>query len=609
VTRFSAVRRHPGATEGSSVADPVAIVDVNALRRRAAGLGTLVEVSGALAATLDLDAVLQATTDGVCRLAGFGTAAVYLLDGELVRVGATTPPLPPEFPEHLRLARLADHPHIRRCIDSGSPLVVADWAAAQLSDAERLVAEHRGLRAMLFAPLIAGVKRVGVLIVSDTTAARSLSDDEVDLCRTLANLAALAVENARLFREAREHAVALERQSAETRRADAERLELERQLLHAQKLESLGILAGGIAHDFNNLLHAVLGNLEVAVPELPAGSAGRDAAEQAAHAARRATDLTRQLLAYSGKGRFVVQPVDVSALVRENANLFRASVPRTCAIELRLAPDLPPVQADVGQIQQVAMNLLTNAADAIGEKCGTVTVATSLRPGGPGALAGSRISGVEPASSYVALEVTDTGCGMTEETVARIFDPFFSTKGAGRGLGLSAILGIVRAHGGGLFVDSAPGRGSTVRILLPAAEAAVAPAPEVARPKPPALERGTVLVVDDEPSVRLACQAMLRSLRMPVLSAGSGAEALEVLRGHRGEVRFVILDVSMPEMDGRATLEALLAVDPSLRIVLSSGFDEQGLMSGSIAARAAGFIQKPYAVAQLRDALARAAQG
>jgi signal transduction histidine kinase/CheY-like chemotaxis protein len=586
--------------------------DIHALRRRAAGLATLVEASGALAATLDLGQVLQATTDNVCRLAGFDTAAVYLLDGERLRLGATTPPMPPDFPEGLRLAALADHPHIRRALEAGAPLLLADARAAVLTEAERIAAERRGLRTILYAPMVAGVKAIGVLIVADTAGPRPLGADEVDLCRTLANLAALATENARLFQAGQVHVVELARQSAEARRADAERLELERQLLHAQKLESLGLLAGGIAHDFNNLLQAVLGNLDLALPGLAPAAEAREAVEQATVAARRATDLTRQLLAYSGKGRFVVRPIDLSALVRENVDLLRAGVPHTCAIELRLEGGLPPVVADVGQVQQVVMNLITNAAEAIGPRPGTVTVSTSRGPGGPAALEGSRIAGVEPAEAYVVVEVTDTGCGMEPATVDRIFDPFFSTKGVGRGLGMSALLGIVRGHRGAIFIDSAPGRGTAVRVLFPAQPAAapaLAPAGRETRAALALAESppGAVLVVDDEGLVRRACVAMVRMLERPVLAASGGAEAVELLRAHRGEVRFVLLDLSMPGMDGLDTMEALLAIDPTLRVILSSGFDEHALLGRDAAGRVAGFIQKPYTVADLREALARAA--
>jgi GAF domain-containing protein len=319
----------------------ISFEDVSALRRRAAGLATLVEVSGALAETLELGHVLQATTDGICRLAEFDTAAVYLLEGERLRLGATTPPLPPDFPEALRLMSLADHPHIQEALDTGAPLLLPDARAVPLTGAERAAVEQRRLRTILYAPMVAGVKALGVLIVAATGAPRPLASDEVDLCRTLANLSALATENARLFQAGQAHAIELAQRAEDARRADAERLDLERRLLHAQKLESLGVLAGGIAHDFNNLLQAMLGNLDLAQPALAPGTPEREAVEQAVVAARRATDLTRQLLAYSGKGRFVVRPFDVSALVEENAQLLRASVPHTCTIDLRLAEGLP----------------------------------------------------------------------------------------------------------------------------------------------------------------------------------------------------------------------------------------------------------------------------
>jgi signal transduction histidine kinase/CheY-like chemotaxis protein len=585
--------------------------EIGALHRRARGLATLVEASGALAATLDLGTVLQASTDSVCRLAGFDTAAVYFLEGERLRLGATTPALPPDFPEELRLAALADHPHIRKVLAAGAPLLLPDAQAATFTDAERIAAEWRDLRTLLYLPMIAGVKAVGVLIVAASGAPRPIGSDEIDLCRTLANLAALATENARLYEAGHARAAELARQSEEARRSNAERIELERRLLHAQKLESLGVLAGGIAHDFNNLLQAMIGYLDLALPELPPGSEALEAVAQAVAAARRAAGLTRQLLAYSGKGHFLVSPLDLSAMVRENANLLRASVPHTCAIELRLADGLPAIEADAGQVQQVVMNLITNAAEAIGPRPGTITVTTARREGGRGALEGSRIAGVEPADEYVAVEVADTGCGMEATTIERMFDPFFSTKGVGRGLGMSALLGIVRGHRGALFIDSAPGLGTTVRVLFRAQRAGASPsASEVPRAAPaggrPEPAPGTVLVVDDEDLVRRACVSMLRSLKRPALGAAGGSEAVELLRARRGEIRVAVVDLSMPGMDGMATLDALLAVDPTLKVILSSGFDEGALLGREGASRVAGFIQKPYSLSELRAVLAKA---
>jgi signal transduction histidine kinase len=579
------------------------------LRRHTLGLTTLLEVSGRLASTLELEPILQATTDGVVRLFGFDTAAVYLLEGETLRLGATTPALPPGFPEALRLAPLRDHPHIRRALATLAPVHVPDLREAEVTAAERAVTEQRGLRTVLFVPLVAGVKAVGTLIVGSVGGTRPVSGEGLDLCRTLANLSALATENARLFRAGRQYAEELERQIAERRRSEAERMELERRLLHAQKLESLGVLAGGIAHDFNNLLQAILGNLDLALEGLPGDAPARESVESSKVAAHRATDLTRQLLAYSGKGRFIVKALDLSALVRENAHFLRASVPRTVALELQLEPGLPPIEADAGQIQQVVMNLITNAADAIGAAPGTIALATSVRPFDEAQLRRSRTPDVPRAGRFVALEVRDTGCGMEASTLERLFDPFFSTKGAGRGLGMSALLGIVRGHGGALIVESAPGAGTTVHALFPAMEGArageeIAPAEEEKGVRPPLT--GAVLVVDDEEVVRGVCRAMVRSLGFEVLTAADGREAVELFRANVGRVGAVLLDVSMPRMDGMATLDELRRIDPAVRVVLSSGFDEQESTRRLSGGGLVGFIQKPYSLAALREALRQA---
>ncbi|MBC7316806.1 MAG: hybrid sensor histidine kinase/response regulator, partial [Chloroflexi bacterium] len=210
----------------------------------------------------------------------------------------------------------------------------------------------------------------------------------------------------------------------ERKRAEEERLEMERRLLQAQRLESLGVLAGGVAHDFNNLLMAIRGNLDLALLDLPPASPVRESIEEAARAVQRAADLTRQLLAYAGKGQFVISRVNLSALVEENALLFRAAIPKTVTLIVNLAPDVPAISADAGQIQQVVMNLLTNASEAIGEKPGTITLTTGVMEADAATLARSRLPDPPPAGRYVFLEVADTGCGMDEATIERIFEPF-----------------------------------------------------------------------------------------------------------------------------------------------------------------------------------------
>jgi signal transduction histidine kinase len=256
---------------------------------------------------------------------------------------------------------------------------------------------------------------------------------------------------------------------AELRLAGEERLTLERKLLEAQKLESLGVLAGGIAHDFNNLLAAILGNAELALLDMPPESPAHTSIVQIELAARRAAALTQQMLAYSGRGHFVVDHYDLNRLVVDITELLKTSIPQQIALRLALTPQLPPIIADATQIRQVVINLVTNATEAIGDRDGSITIATRLWPGdqitlGPAALPADLAEGV-----YVELEVADTGHGMDTATQARIFEPFFTTKFTGRGLGLAAVLGIVRGHRGALTVRSTPGQGSSFRVLLVAA--------------------------------------------------------------------------------------------------------------------------------------------
>jgi PAS domain S-box-containing protein len=404
---------------------------------------------------------------------------------------------------------------------------------------------------------------------------------------------------------------AIVRDVTERRRAEEARLELERRLLHAQKLESLGVLAGGIAHDFNNLLMAILGNLELGLRDLSPGSPVRSRLDAAGQAARRAADLTRQMLAYSGRGKFLVGRVDLNELVQENVHLLRTSVPRTVTLNLHLDRVLPAVEADAGQVQQVIMNLITNAAEAIGNEPGVVTLATGVRDCDDSYLRRSCLDEEAPAGRYAYVEVTDSGCGMDEETQKRMFDPFFTTKFTGRGLGLPAVFGIVRGHGGAILLDSATGKGTTIRVLFPAAENS--PPPAVPVKDAPAgvagvarsTKRGTILIVDDEEMVRQPTAAMVESLGFAVLTAVDGEEAVEVVRRHGARIRAIILDLTMPKLDGAGALDRILRIQPDAKVILSSGYDE-GEATGRVAKELlAGFIRKPYRLEQLQGTLER----
>jgi signal transduction histidine kinase/CheY-like chemotaxis protein len=389
----------------------------------------------------------------------------------------------------------------------------------------------------------------------------------------------------------------------------AEQLALERQFLHSQKLESLGVLAGGVAHDFNNLLMAIRGNLELALESLPPGAEARQSIQQAEQAAQRASDLTRQMLAYSGKGRFVVRDIRLSDVVSDCAELLRTSIPRTIAFDLRCDAGDPPVKADPGQVEQVVMNLVTNAAEAIGSQPGTITLSTGTATFGAEELSASRLEPATPGR-FAWVEAVDTGCGMDEATLARMFEPFFTTKLMGRGLGLAALLGVVRGHHGAIFVESRGGVGTRVRVLFPVAEGAsradeAGGEPPVERPATALPAEETVLVVDDEETVRNVSARMVQALGLRVVTANDGEEAVRLVRERGDDVACVLLDLTMPRMDGRTAFERLRALRPDLPIVLCSGYDEQATVQQWTTQGPAGFIQKPYSLAVLRDALSR----
>jgi two-component system, cell cycle sensor histidine kinase and response regulator CckA len=398
------------------------------------------------------------------------------------------------------------------------------------------------------------------------------------------------------------------------KRAEEQRLRLEAQVLHAQKLESLGVLAGGIAHDFNNLLGAIVSNADLAKQQLPADSPAQLCIDQSLRAAARAADLTRQMLTYSGKGHFLVRKINLNDLVKENTYLLQASIAKEAELRLDLRDALPPVEADPGQLQQVIMNLITNAAEALGERPGSVSLCTGVTRCDEAALAAGRTADKPPAGEFVFLEVSDSGCGMDAETRQRLFDPFFSTKFTGRGLGMSAVLGIVRGHRGTIFVDSVVGTGTTIRVLFPAAVPGTpaageepTPAPPRDAPSPPSFS-GTVLMADDDEMARMACQAVLTSFGFRVLVAADGEEAVRVFGEHADAICCVVLDLTMPKMDGLAAFNAMRAIQPDVKVVLVSGYDESEATRRFGGGGLASFVQKPYRLHALAAEIRRVLQ-
>jgi len=386
----------------------------------------------------------------------------------------------------------------------------------------------------------------------------------------------------------------------ERRHSESDRLQLERQMQHAQKLESLGVLAGGIAHDFNNLLTAMLGHMNVAQLKLAPESPAHPHLESLERIIHRAADLTRQMLAYSGKGRFVVRSYDLNQVVQEVTHLLEVSIPKKIALRFHLAPALPPVEADAAQIQQVIMNLVTNAADAIGDVEGTIRLSTEVLHVDRSYLDQVFQGQDLVPGTYVTLEASDTGCGMSPEIQARIFEPFFTTKVAGRGLGLSATMGILKGHRAGMRIYSEPGRGTTFKLLFPATSTRQ---DEVSTPAfAPALARkATVLLVDDEEMIRDAATAVLESLGLSVMTASNGLEALELVTREGARVDLVLMDLTMPHMDGREAFNAIRRIQPRMPVILSSGYNEQESIQDFMGRGLAAFLQKPYTLRVLEQ--------
>jgi PAS domain S-box-containing protein len=381
-------------------------------------------------------------------------------------------------------------------------------------------------------------------------------------------------------------------------RSEDEKANLEVKMRDTQKLESLGILAGGIAHDFNNLLTAVIGNSNLARLETPTDSRVYKSLEEIEFAAERAADLCSQMLAYSGQGRMATSRAILSTLILECVELLQASVTKRARLDLQLAEQLPPVQGDPAQLRQIIVNLVINAGEALGDGGGTVTVRTSTLRAEASWLTDAQVVPEIWEGDHVLLEVSDTGAGMNPEMISRIFEPFFTTKFTGRGLGLAAVLGIVRGHRGALKVTSKVGQGTTFQLALPAigVPRESSDSSEGALP----LLQGTVLVVDDEESVRRTVGRSLERMGCKVLVAEDGAVAVDRLRTSLRPIDLVLLDLSMPKMDGVQTLRELRRLCPDLPILLMSGFAATHALARFGEHQLSGFLQKPFNVKQLR---------
>ncbi len=541
------------------------------LDNRTQGFTIILEASKNLTATLDLQNVLQMSVDGITKLAGLDTAAVYLLDGDMLHLRATTPPLPPKFPDEMRVAPLADHPHIQKAVMFNEPVFIADYLKADLTPAERAIAEMRKLRSLLFVPLLLDEKALGIFIVGSIEKHSLLSNFEIDLSLTLGSLAALTIKNAQLYEYNKEKTVELKHALSDQRRAEKERADLEAQLRQAQKMEAIGTLAGGIAHDFNNILAAAIGYTELSLIEAEKGTALYDNLQEVLRAGERAKDLVKQILTFSRQAEQEIKPVQVKLILKEALKFLRASLPTHIEICQDIHSD-SLVMADPTQIYQVFMNLCTNAGYAMKEKGGVLTVTLTeneiesdsvnehpeLKPG-----------------KYIKLIVSDTGLGMPPHILNRIFDPFFTTKekDKGTGMGLSVVHGIVGSCEGSISVVSTPGLGSTFNVYLPAVDSQLYSRTAVEEILPTGTEH--ILFVDDEQAIVKIGEKMLESLGYSVTTRTGSIEALELFKAKTDRFDLVVTDMTMANMSGDELAREMIRINPEIPIILCTGYSSR----------------------------------
>jgi PAS domain S-box-containing protein len=398
------------------------------------------------------------------------------------------------------------------------------------------------------------------------------------------------------------------RDITDRKRAEEERLLLEQQFLHAQKLESLGIMAGGIAHDFNNLLQSLLGNMELATRSLAPDTTPHRHIIRATESGKAAAQLTSLMLAYVGKGVLTKRELDLNSLVSVNINMLKATISSAVSLEHFLAQDSLNILVDEAQIQQVIMNLLTNAAESIEEKQGIIKLTTGAQDYDQADLEASLLDRKPEPGRYVFLEISDNGCGMSEETLKRLFDPFFTTKFTGRGLGMSAVMGIMKSHNGALIVKSELGRGTTFRALFPASDDQQLSKIILSDKRSTVTDKtlsGVALVVDDDRNVLRTSKKMMELCGFTVITACDGIEAVSQFKEHSEEINIVLMDLTMPNMDGIAAMNEIYRIRHNVKLILSSGFNKDELSDRITGQAPSGFIRKPYSLAVLETELHR----
>lgn len=477
-----------------------------------------------------------------------------------------------------------------------------DWYIGASMYTEELAQPGKQLRKRI---LFLGLGSLFVTFLIAIALSRRLSKPLRDLAQSAKEIEEQGLAVAKIpisgATEIRELGQVLEQMVTSLSTAEEKRINLEKQMLHVQKLESLGVLAGGIAHDFNNILLAITGNADMALRRISKDASPVEHLQRIKQAVEKAAALARQMLAYSGKGKFLVESLDLNQLLEEMLPMLEISISKNAALHLSLTKPLPAVEADGTQLRQIILNLVINASEAIADQNGEITIITSCATCSKNDLYPAWRNEDFRQGEYLCLEITDTGCGMNKETLTKLFDPFFTTKFTGRGLGMSAVQGIVRSHHGGIKVSSEPGQGSSFKVLLPASGKPVE-IPDSVPPPDDWTGTGKVLLVDDEETVRSIGREMLEELGFSVITANDGREALAVYRSTAG-ISFVILDLTMPQMNGEQCLRELQQINPDIKVIMSSGYSELADTQKLTNQGLVGFIQKPYWLNTLRDTI------
>ena len=398
----------------------------------------------------------------------------------------------------------------------------------------------------------------------------------------------------------------------ERKRLEQKRLDMERKLLHVQKLESLGVMAGGIAHDFNNLLQVVLGNLDIALDDIPPNSEARQSILNAIKASERSAELSGQMLTYAGSSLYLPKEIYLEDLLNKTKSLLQSTISGNVALDFDICKKLPPIEGEPNQIQRLINNLVVNASEAIGANAGSVTLRTGVMDCDEAYLSQSRLEKKPESGRFVFLEVADTGCGMDAETQHKLFDPFFTTKFWGRGLGMAEVMGIIKGHHGAIIVDSEIGKGTTVRVLFPLSEKLQDSSVQVkgvieTKPSVPASPTGrkSILVVEDEEMVRGLVTSRLKVLGYLTITASDGEEGVRIFRERLNEIDLVLLDFAMPRINGAEAFEELVRIKPEVKVILSSGYTEDVVAKSFPGPKPAGFLSKPYKLEALKAELDR----